>query len=147
MKTWPPFDAHGDLPRGIYPATLPNVLSQFGITTPQRERVARRLEHIYALAMSSGHVARFVIFGSFVTAKPAPNDIDIFLLMNDAFDVDQLPNSVRIVFDHTAAQNLLGGSVFWLRRVAALGGEEAAVQDWQITRSGKRRGIVEVLTS
>jgi hypothetical protein len=126
MKTWPRFDAEGDLPQGTYPATLLDVLSHFGASTPQRERVARRLEHIYMLAVRSGHVARFVIFGSFVTAKPAPNDIDIFLLMDDAFDVEQLPNSVRIVFDHTAAQNLLGGSVFWIRRFAALGGEEAA---------------------
>ena len=65
--------------------------------------------------------------------------------MDDAFDVDQLQSNVRIVFDHSAAQNLLGASVFWIRRAAALGEEQAAVQDWQVTRSGRRRGIVEVL--
>ena len=47
--------------------------------------MARRLEHIYALAKASGHLARFIVFGSFVTAKPAPNDVDIFLLMEDRF--------------------------------------------------------------
>jgi hypothetical protein len=45
--------------------------------------VARRLEHIYALAKASEHLARFIVFGSFVTAKPAPNGVDIFLLMED----------------------------------------------------------------
>ncbi len=35
----------------------------------------------YTLAMSTGHVLRFVVFGSFVTAKPGPGDIDIFLIM------------------------------------------------------------------
>lgn len=40
---------------------------------------------MYALAKASGHLARFIVFGSFVTAKPAPNDVDIFLLMSDSF--------------------------------------------------------------
>jgi hypothetical protein len=44
-----------------------------------------RLENIYAPAKASGHLARFIVFGSFVTAKPAPNDVDIFLLMSDGF--------------------------------------------------------------
>jgi len=29
-------------------------------------------------------------------------------------------------------------------RLAAIGGEEAAIQDWQIKRDGTERGIVEV---
>ena len=41
--------------------------------TPQRQRVVRRLEHIYALAKASGHLARLIVFGSFVTAKAASN--------------------------------------------------------------------------
>src|SRR4051812_3109551 len=38
-------------------------------TTRRRALVARRLERIYDLARSSGHLARFIVFGSFVTAK------------------------------------------------------------------------------
>jgi hypothetical protein len=37
-----------------------------------------------------------------------------------------------------------GASVFWLRRLAALGDEEAAIEHWQIKRDGTRRDIVEV---
>jgi hypothetical protein len=131
---------------GIHPATLAELVAHFGSGTPQRQRVAQRLEHIYAQAKASGHLARFVVFGSFVTAKPAPNDVDIFMLMEDDFDVSQVPHDIRIVFDHTAAQNFLGASVFWIRRAAALGGEEATIQHWQITRSGRQRGIVEVIS-
>ena len=50
-----------------------------------------------------------------------------------------------MVFDHTAAQNLLGASVFWLRRAAALGGEEATISHWQTKRDGDKRGILEVI--
>jgi hypothetical protein len=35
--------------------------------------------------------------------------------------------------------------VFWLRRLAALGGEEHAIAGWQIKRDGTLRGIVEIV--
>jgi len=103
------------------------------------------LQRIYGLVRSTGHLARFVLFGSFITAKPEPNDVDIFLLMEDSFDVRQVSPEARLVFDHSAAQNLLGASIFWLRRAAALGGEEATIAHWQIKRGGEKRGIIEVI--
>ena len=53
---------------------------------------------------ATGHVARFIIFGSFVTAKTEPNDVDIFLLMDDTFDVSKVTGETAILFDHLAAQ-------------------------------------------
>jgi hypothetical protein len=103
------------------------------------------LERIYRLAGSTGHLARLIVFGSFITAKIEPNDVDIFLLMDDSFDVRQVSPEASLVFDHAAAQNLLGASVFWIRRAAALGGEEATIAHWQLKRDGGKRGIVEVL--
>ncbi len=97
------------------------------------------------MARSTGHLARFVIFGSFVTSKPRPNDVDIFRLMEDSFDVRQVSPEARLVFDHAAAQNLLDASVFWLRQAAALGGEEATIAHWQTRRDGDKRGILEVV--
>jgi hypothetical protein len=44
-------------------------------------RVGLRFERVYKVARATGHLARCVVFGSFVTAKLAPNDVDIFLLM------------------------------------------------------------------
>lgn len=38
-----------------------------------------------------------------------------------------------------------GASIFWIRRLAALEGEEAAVEYWQLKRDGTKRGIVEVI--
>jgi hypothetical protein len=131
------------LPPGIHAATLEEVLRRFA-ESPRRAVIARRLERIHALARSTGHLARFIIFGSFITAKAEPNDVDIFLLMEDSFDVSKVSTEARLVFDHTAAQNLLGASVFWIRRAAALGGEEATIAYWQIKRDGNKRGIVEV---
>jgi hypothetical protein len=146
MKQWPDFDDNGDLPVGIHQATLAEVIEHFGTSTLQRCIVAQRLGRIYGLARSTEQLGRFVIFGSFVTAKPKPNDVDIFMLMDDAFDFDQLKGEAAIIFDHAAAQNCEGASVFWIRRMAAIGGEQMALEHWQIKRDGTERGIVEVIS-
>jgi hypothetical protein len=95
--------------------------------------------------MATGRIARFVVFGSFVTAKRDPADVDIFLLMENTFDMGQVTGEARLLFDHASAQAHFGASVFWLRRLAALGGEEQAIAGWQIKRDGTRRGIVEIV--
>lgn len=145
MKDWPEFDENGDLPPGIHQATLSEVITHFGKGTPQRHIMTRRLERIYTLVADTGHLAHFIIFGSFVTAKPDPGDVDIFILMENTFDASQLSGETALIFDHIAAQNYEGVSIFWIRRLAAFGGEEATVAHWQIKRDGTKRGIVEVI--
>lgn len=104
-----------------------------------------RLRRIYSLVVNTGQVHRFIVFGSFVTNKRNPQDIDVFLLMKDTFDVRDLSGESVVLFDHMSAQNYEGASIFWMRTAAALGGEEAAVEHWQLKRDGTKRGIVEVL--
>jgi hypothetical protein len=62
----------GELPLGVHPAPLAEVLDRFGKGPGQRQAVALRLACVYAVARSSGHLARFVVFGSFVTASRSP---------------------------------------------------------------------------
>ena len=62
---------------------------RFGSGTPQRRRVFLRLERIHSIARATGHVDRMIVFGSFVTTKSEPNDVDVFLLMADSFDVSR----------------------------------------------------------
>lgn len=145
MKKWPAFDDNGDLPVEVYQATLTEILQHFGTGTAQRARLGQQLERIYMLANSTGQVARFIVFGSFVTAKPAPGDVDIFLLMEDSFDVDQVYGEAALVFDPQKAQNVLGVSVLWIRKQMMISDEQEAVEDWQIKRDKSRRGIVEVI--
>ena len=145
MKHWPEFDDNGDLPVGIHQATLAEVIKHFATGTVQRRIIGQRLERIYKVAVSTGQVARFVVFGSFVTAKADPGDLDIFMLMEDSFDSEQVGGEAALIFDHLAAQNVEGASVFWIRRLAALSREQEAVEHWQTKRDKTRRGIVEVI--
>ncbi|HUY92267.1 MAG TPA: hypothetical protein VMV10_26235 [Pirellulales bacterium] len=81
----------------------------------------------------------------FVTAEEHPNDVDVFLVMDNAFDPAQLNREARRLFDHVAAQDQFGASVFWLRQLGCLEGEQAAVEYWQVKRGGGSRGIVEII--
>ena len=107
--------------------------------------MARRVDHIYTLASGTGHLACFIIFDSFVTNKSDPGDVDIFLLMEDTFDVSQLSGEAALIFDHVATQNYEGASIFWIRRLAALEGEKPTVEYWQLKPDGTKRGIVEII--
>ncbi len=147
MKEWPKFNESGDLPVGVYPATLVEVLDQFGKGSRQRKIVALRLQRIYSQANQNGKVARFIIFGSFVTAKISPNDVDVFLIMDDSFELQKVKGEAAIIFNHMPAQNYEGASIFWVRQMAAFGGVEAAVTFWQGKRNGEKRGIVEVINN
>lgn len=133
------------MPSGVYQASLGEVVTHFGGDTSERQIASTRLERIYHLAAETGHLKRFAVFGSFITSKEAPNDVDIFIIMDDEFDVSRTDGDTAILFDHPAAQSYFGASVFWVRSMAALGGEDDAIGDWMITRSGKRRGIVEII--
>ncbi len=141
----PAFNEEGDLPLGVYPASLREVLERFAVGSAQRIAVGLRLERIHAAARATGHLRRFVVFGSFVTAKEEPNDVDVFLIMEDSFDPAVQPREAQPLFDHTAAQAQFGASVFWFRRLGCLGGEQAAVEYWQVKRGGGSRGIIEVI--
>jgi hypothetical protein len=141
----PGFVDSGDLPPGIHTATLEEVETRFGSGSAARLQLSDRLRRIHELAASTGYLARFVVFGSFVTAKSEPNDVDIVMIMDDEFDVSVLKGEVALLFDHVVAQTVFGASVFWVRRLAALGGEEDFIARWQVKRDGDLRGIVEVL--
>ncbi len=141
----PEFNDIGDLPIGIHSATLREVIERFGKDSAQRQIVAQRLERIYHLVLQTGHLSRLLVFGSFVTSKVEPNDVDVVIIMDDDFVADPFSGDTRLLFDHAVSQAHFGASIFWVRQFAALGDPKTFVEDWQIKRDGTRRGIVEVI--
>ena len=86
-----------------------------------------------------------VIFGSFITAKPDPNDVDILLVMRDDFNWNVCTSEERKLFHHSQASAEFGASVFWVRpSMLILETLDEFVAHWQIKRGGAQRGIVEV---
>jgi hypothetical protein len=141
----PDLNESGDLPVGVYPATLSEVMDRFGRGTVRRIEVATRLERIWHLALGTQSLARFVVFGSFVSDKPEPNDVDVVLVMADDFDAKLLSGEVRLLFEHGTAQSHFGASVFWYPESASVGSGPLPIERWQIKRDRTLRGIVEIV--
>lgn len=141
----PDFNSEGDLPAGVYQATMDEVLARFGSGTPQRQAVTARLLQIYELTRATGKLDRLVLFGSYITTKPDPNDVDIVLVMRDNFDVYTCDEATSRLFDHPRATETFGASIFWIRpAMLLLETLEEFISYWQIKRDQTRRGIVEV---
>lgn len=143
---WPDFNNDGDLPIGIHRATLAELTRHFGTSSLRRQIVIRRLERIYEFARSTGRLARFVVFGSFVTAKPDPNDVDIFMLMEDTFDSNQVTGEAAIIFDISLPRTSKEPACFGFDGWPRLAEKTRTSNIWQIKRDNAKRGIVEVVT-
>jgi hypothetical protein len=141
----PEFNEFGDLPAGRHVASVDEVLTRFGSGTSQRQDVTNRLRRIYSLAVTTGHLDRLVIFGSYVSDVAEPNDVDIILVMRSDFAIEQCPAGGLVLFDHALADEELGASIFWIRPEMLLGEPlEQFLAHWEWKRDGGRRGIVEI---
>ena len=135
----------GELPEGVHQATIDEVIAQFGSGTSQREIITERLRRIYQLAKGTGNLQRLIIFGSYITAKPEPNDVDVVLIFDDDFDVAACSAEVKRLLDHQQATIEFRASIFWIRpSLLFLQTLDQFIEGWQTKRDGTRRGIVEV---
>lgn len=142
----PDCEETGDLPVGVHRAKLREVLERFGGERGLRGRASRRLVHVYESAHSTKHLQHFIIFGSYVTASPEPNDVDVVLVMGDTFHLGECPVEARGLFDHAVAQARYGASVFWIRPGLLINDSlDEFIGAWQRKRDGSKRGIVEVV--
>ena len=143
----PEFDEDGDLPAGIHAATLAEIEGRFGRFTvsDRRVRLFVRLRQIAELAWSSGIVERVLVAGSFITAKPEPNDVDLVLLISSEIELDDLTPSQYAMTNRRALRRIVKQSDYDATIVrAGAEDEREAMEFFQETRSGKKVGIVEV---
>jgi predicted nucleotidyltransferase len=87
-----------------------------------------------------------LVFGSFVSGKPAPRDVDVVLVMIEAFRVEDTPREARTLFSHADAEARYGASIFWVRDGSLRPDEMAEfLETWQTGRDGRRRGLLEIV--
>lgn len=108
----PKLNKEGELPEGIHQATIGEVITQFGSGSQQREIVTQRFLRIYQLAKETQHLSRFIIFGSYITSKTKPNDIDIVIIFDDDFDMETCSENVKKLLNHQQA-DIEFGEVFF----------------------------------
>src|SRR5260370_19351955 len=118
----PEFDSQGELPAGVHRAGLSEVVARFGQGSDVRQAATASLLRIHDLAKATGKFNSLVIFGSYVTAKPDPKDVDVVLVMADDFKWNECTGETRDLFDHQRAAQESDPSVFWVRPSAILVG-------------------------
>jgi predicted nucleotidyltransferase len=141
----PEFQKDGNLPKGLHKATLQEVREIFGTGSARRKLLIGNLENIIELAKSTGKLERVIVWGSFVSTKEFPQDLDLLLIMRDDFDVSANAPEVRKVFDYAQGRIAFNADIFWSK---SLIGEEAInlwLETYQWTRDFESRGIVEVM--
>lgn len=114
MLVLPEFTEQGELPVGLHVADWPGFQARFCGSSPKRIWLAGRLQALLQLAAGSRELRRVFVWGSFVTAKASPGDLDILPIMDEGFSVDDLDEPAQAVFDSVRARLLFQADVFWL---------------------------------
>lgn len=78
----PIFTPEGFLPEGIHAASLRETLERFGSGSEARDRQAELLRQIVESAKPYETIKRLLIWGSFVTTKREPNDLDYSIVVS-----------------------------------------------------------------
>ena len=141
----PAFTEQGVLPVGVHQAPEEEIFARFATSSARRQWLGERLREVLTTAKATGQLQRLILWGSFVTAKPAPNDLDLLLIMATEFDPTQVPESLRVLFDYPQARIRFRADVFWT--TIAMPAETLALwlDTYQFGKDFQRRGIVEVM--
>ncbi len=134
----------GFLPPGVHRTTRDEFKERFVFfqQSDRRLRLFEQIENLLDQAVQSGIVERMIIAGSFVTAKPAPNDFDCIIVLDPSIVGRSLRPFEYNLVSRRMARRLFGGDV-----MPALDDSPALQQYlefFQTTRDGQRMGIVEI---
>jgi len=143
----PPLAPNGFLPVGVHECTLDEIRERFGSFqgSDRRPQLWAKLQQFLREAKASGLVEAVLLNGSFVTGEPAPNDIDIIVVVSAAHDFGaDLPPHQYNVLAQQRVRRRFGFDIV----VAKMGTDnlaEAVAFFSQVRqRPGPKKGLVRV---
>jgi hypothetical protein len=141
----PELDENGNLPKGVHRCTLQEVKEVFGTSSARRKWSAGNPERIIGFAKSTGKLEPVFLWGSFLSTKEFPRDLDLLLVVRNDFSIDKQCHEARKVFDPVEARIGFDADIFWTR--SSIGEEILTLwlETYQKTRDFQPRGIVEVM--
>lgn len=138
----PEFREDGYLPEGLHCATEAETTFRFGTATPRRRRLGLRLRRWIELSRSVA-AKRLFVDGSFVTAKPDPNDVDAVVWLGDDFvdrvsrgDADAIELEMMLLTRQPEEIFAAEDRRDW--------GDWVEFFSWTREADGRRKGVVEV---
>ena len=141
----PDFTEDGLLPAGIYNVTVDAFEKRFVYFagSDRRFRLFEKLRELHRQARQSGIVKRFLVGGSFVTAKAEPNDFDCILVFGqDVGGRDLSPMEYNLLL-RTRARRNFGGDIIPVAEGSA--NYDYYLRFFQTTRDKRPVGIVEIV--
>jgi hypothetical protein len=129
-----------NLAEGIHICTLQELEERFGVGVG-RERLFNGLRDVLQRA-GECRFRKVMLFGSFVSAKQYPGDIDLIWALPPGTETGELSLRCRELIDSQNSKQRFGLDVFWcydlpdaLQRMAGLFGMD---------RTGRKRGLVMI---
>src|SRR5438093_320772 len=109
----PEFTEQGFLPPGIHQATLAEFKERFVVfqRSDRRFRIFEHLQKLFDQAVRSGIVRRIIMAGSFITAKPEPNDFDCIVVLDPSIVGRPLRPFEYELVSRQRARRMFGGDV------------------------------------
>lgn len=110
----PALNSDGFLPAGIFDCTMPEMRERFGSFqgSDHRSRLFARLEELVLAMQRSGLFETLLVDGSFITAKSAPNDIDLVAVLRPGHDFERdLPMSEYALVSRSMLRRRFGFDV------------------------------------
>jgi hypothetical protein len=141
----PGFESGGYLPPGIYEVPLAEVRTRFGIGSQARQQQFTLVQRIVEAARPYPTIKRLLVWGSFVTAKPEPGDLDYSIVVSVEHPQARIARQHRRFFVAADARRYYGADRSYL-----------VIKDYPLdvyvdrldclcqTRDGLPRGIVEI---
>ena len=119
----PALTLDGFLPAGVVDCALFELRERFGQfqSSDQRTRLFARLEELVLVMQRSGLFEALLVDGSFVTAKPVPNDIDLVAVLRPGHDFERdLPMSEYALVSRSMLRRQFGFDVVIAERASPL---------------------------
>lgn len=137
----PDHDEFGNLPPGIYAATLDDVVERFRGAVPLSRRI-RTTSMIDFFEFVSDFALGIYINGSYITTKLAPNDVDLLVLLPDDFEFESPEGRLLLRMQGDKKRNHLD---IWPRgQMRHRTQIESILRDWTTDREDNVKGIIFV---
>jgi hypothetical protein len=141
----PDLNTDGYLDEGIYLAELNEVLQRFGVGSSARERQGNLLRLIVENARKYPTIKRVLIWGSFVSAKPEPGDLDYSIVVEVRHNTTTIePYDRRFFVPYEAHLHYGADRGFLVLKDYPPEAYAEAILFFSQDRDGKQRGILEV---
>ena len=125
-------------------ASLDDLRIRFGTSTPRRQFIFRQVEIIIGQLRVTRNLKQVYLFGSFVSGKASPNDVDLLVVMKAGFSTTQLSGKVLELFQHDVCRIRYQADLFWVTEVVGNARIEDLLEVFSRDREGRAQSVIEV---